>query len=287
MLANNRVIWSDNGTLKDLSQVLNNYFSGTQVIDFNPAQDKLYIGSDVPFNHRFFSVSVANDVASVATVKHWNGNSWKSAVDVIDFTRDAASATKTLARSGILKWVTDRNETWSPEATTENISELSTLKIYDLYWAQLNFSVSLTGTCALKYVGHKFSTDDDLGGEYPDLKAQAVKTAFNNGDSSKTTWDDQAILAGEYVATRLRRELKAWTKNQIFDWEPFTAASVHKTAEIIYGAFGPDFESKANRASRAFDAAMSDAMTQGIDSNEDGHVETYERVGLESARITR
>ncbi len=275
MLASNRVIWNDNGTLKDLSTKLNNFFSETQVIDFVAAQDKLYIGSDVPFNHRFISVSVPNSSSSVASVDIWDGDDWEPAVDVIDQTSISGV---TLAQNGILSWATDRNKTWAQEVSTEKMdgSGLETLKIYNMYWVRINLSANILNTTALKYIGHKFSKDEDLGGYYPDLNRSTVKTAFAAG---KTTWDDQHIMAAEEVFRDLRKKKAAWAKGQIFEWEPFTAPAVHKVAQIVYTAFGEDYEGRRDEAQTAYDNAMEGVLIQGIDGDADGHIGTEEHAG--------
>ena len=69
-----RIIWSDNGTLRDISAVLNDFRRGTQVLALVGAEDKIYVASEMPFNHKYFDVSVANAVACDITVKTWNGS---------------------------------------------------------------------------------------------------------------------------------------------------------------------------------------------------------------------
>lgn len=276
MLASNRVIWKDNATLKDLSVLLNNFASGTQVIPLVAAEDKIYVGSDVPFNHRYFSVSVVNALASAITVDIWDGDEWVPAVDVVDYTQ--ATAGKVFSQSGIIRWATERNETWAVEATTENMTDsgLETLKIYNMYWARFTFSADLTAGFALKYVGHKFSTDEDLNGEYADLNRSTVLTAYKAG---KTTWEEQHIIAAEKIFRHLRQNRKAWAKGQIFEWEPFTLASTHMVAKIIYNSFGEDYEGRRDDALESYNDAMEGVIGQGIDEDMDGHDHPEEHAG--------
>ncbi len=268
MLINNRIIWDDNGTLKDLSPELNNVFSLTKTLALVAAQDKIYIGSDLPFNHRYFMVSTANDQASVITVKNWNGSEWVATVDLVDQTLDSGG-TKTLGQSGILSWVTDRNKTWGLEETTENIDELATLKIYNMYWVQLTFSGNLGASTALKYVGHKFSNDIDLGGQYPDLLRSNVLDAFLTG---KTTWDEQHVLAAEEVIRDLRKKQIIISRNQVFGWEEFTDAAKHKVAELVYSAFGKDYEERRETAREYYEDSLDKIVFQQVDKNADGRV---------------
>lgn len=283
MLANNRVVWLDNTTLKDLSTKLNNFFSDTQVIDYDASTDKIYIGSDVPFNHRYFYVSVVNAVACVPTIEIWDGSSWVAVVDVIDQTSLLGVP---FAQSGILSWTTNRTKTWVRAASTEDMtgSGLTSLKVYNMYWTRISYSVSLTGTFALKFIGHKFSKDEDLAGYYPDLNRSNVKTAFATG---KTTWDDQHIMAAEEIFNYLRKNRVLWAKGQIFEWEPFTMPAVHKVAQIVYTAFGEDYDGRRDEALEKFNESMESIMGQGIDLNEDGHKSDEEHRGFSRSLVRR
>jgi len=270
MLINQRIIWDNNGTLTDLSVNLNNLPSGTEVIPFVAAEDKIYIGSDLPFNHRYFDVSVVNAQASVATVKIWDNNAWTSAVDVIDQT-DVSGAT--LAQDGIISWVTDRNETWGKEETTEDITELASLKIYDKYWVQISFSADLTAGTALQYIGHKFSEDEDLELFYPDLNQSSVKTAFKTG---KTTWDEQHVKSAEDIVRHLRKKSALWSADQVYNWDVFTDAAIHRTAYWIMFGFGDDYQDERALAEKEYYKALNGINFQ-TDISENGRLDTEEK----------
>lgn len=271
MLVNQRVIWSNNGTLTDISLEANDLFSGTKTIDLVYNQDYIYIGSDLPFNHRYFQVSSVNAVASVASVAIWDGSTWNPAVDVLDQT---AASGASMAQSGILSWTTDKNKSWICEETTENISALSTLKIYDLHWVRLSWSASWTGTTAISYIGHRFGDDNLLTGLYPDLGRSAVKTAHTSG---KTTWNDQHVLAAEMIVAQLRKERILYSPSQIFSWEMFQMAAAHKTAHIIYSAFGETKQNEREEAKKQYDEAMNQITFPNQDKNADGHLDSGER----------
>lgn len=270
MLFNQRIIHSDNGTLEDKSVELNAIFTGSATLDLALTDDYLYIGSDLPFNHRWFEVSSANAVSSTMSVDIWNGNSWNAAVDVIDQT---SSGGKTLAQSGYISWTTDRSESWGQDETTENVTGLTTLKIYNMYWVRLKVSASLTGSTAVSYVGHKFASDDDLGGYYPDLVSSTIMDAF---ETSKTTWNEQHFLAAEEIIQDIRRKRIAWNANQVVNWEQFNLAAIHKVALIIMAAFGDDYKDNRLDAKKAYDEAMN-LKVFAVDSNADGHVQDVEK----------
>lgn len=269
MLLNNRVIWKDNATLRDLSISLSNPLSQTETMALVAAEDAIYLGSDLPFNHRWFEVSSANAVACDISIELWNGQSWKSAVDVIDQTKLAGA---TLAQSGFISWVPDRDHTWDMEQTTADMSDLSTLKIYDMFWVRLKFTADVTGTTALKYIGHKFSSDADLVAEYPSMASATLKGAYSTG---KTTWTDQHFLAAEYIIQEMRAQRLVWSPNQILDWAQFKPASVHRTAAIIFTALGQDYVEELKSAMDQYKSALK-IKAFNIDQNANARVDAKE-----------
>lgn len=270
MLRDNRIIDDDNGTLVDFSVSLSNFYSNDITLNLVGAEDKLYIGSTLPFNHRYFYIPTGNiDDGQLATVEIWDGTSWNAAVDVIDETDDG---NKSFAQSGIISWALARTESWGQEEETADIPELATLNIYDLYWARLTFSGDIQAT--VRYVGHKFSADEDFGAEYPDLANDAnLKTAWESG---KTSWEEQHIAAAELVVNELKKQKRLWTANQILRWEDFNLAAKYKAAELIYSGFGDDYEDQRRLAAKRFHDALS-VPNLVIDRNEDGRVEEFEK----------
>ena len=270
-LVNQRIIHGDNATLVDKSKELNDFVSGEATFPIVAADDYIYIGSDLPFNHRYFLAgSTVNANVSAISIDIWDGNEWEPAVDVVDYTSVGGA---TLAQSGYIRWTVDRNGFFGQEDTTEDITDLATLKIYDFYWVRLSFSADLTAGTALKYVGFKFAEDDDLALLYPDLNLSATKSAFTSG---KTNWNDQHFLAAEEIIRRLRKKHIVWSRNQILDWEQFYEAGIHKAAELIMTPFGDDFEDNRQRAVKKFETAMN-LGTFITDRDEDGQIDERER----------
>lgn len=270
MLTNHRVIFKDNTSLSDLSVKANEYLSGSETLAIVATEDALYVGSDLPFNHRWIEVSTVNDQASVISVSLWNGSAWKAAVDLIDQTSISGVC---LAQSGILSWTPDRNESWTDQYTTEEIPELSSFKIYDMYWAKLTFSGDLKSTTAIEYVGYKFSNDVDLYGQYPEFNNATLKSSFGLG---KTSWDDQAFVAAEYIIQDLRSMNIIWSRNQILNWPLFKMASVHKVAEILFRALGSEYETELVDAMKAYRASINMKMFQ-VDLNKNATIDDKEK----------
>lgn len=270
MISRQRVIYSDNGVLTDQSKAASNMFSAPITTALVTAEDYIYVGSDLPFNHRYFQVSTANTNSSVMSVDIWDGNDWTAAVDVIDYTSVGG---KTLATKGIISWSLDRTGFFGAEEDTADIPALSTLKIFDMYWVRFKVSASLSATTAVDYIGFKFADDNDLGAYYPDLLHTSLLDAYETG---KTTWETQHILAAEECINHLKSRKMIWSPNQILNWEQFRLAAVHKVAKNIYAAFGDAYNEQRSNAEKEFSKAMNLGITE-LDRNEDGRRDNNEK----------
>jgi hypothetical protein len=274
LLFNNRVIFSNNGVLTDLSKSLSNYFSLSEIIDIVALQDYIYIGSDLPFNHRWFEITTANDQASVISAHYWDGsNTWRAVKDIVDST--IGSTGKTLSQSGEIAWTPDRYYPWGRQESTEDMtsSGLTSLAIYDMFWLRLSFSADLKGTTSLKYLGHCFSNDEALIAEYPDLSSTTLMTAHTAG---KTSWKDQHFIAAKYILEDLRKLNIIWSNNQVLDSLQLQSASVHRTAAIIYDSFGDDYADNYKKSMQKY----KDCMTVGafrIDQNGNARLDSKEK----------
>lgn len=273
-MLNNRVIFSDNGTLSDLSTELQDFTTGTSVIGVVAAQDYLYLGSDFPFNNRYLDLSVVNDqAATVSEVAYWDGSQWRPCVEVVD---ETAVSGVTLAQSGVLSWVPDRQYVWQRSDTDSNtqlITGLSGITIYDLYWVRITFSANLKATTALRHVGHRFSNDEHLALEYPDLLRTEVLTNFEAG---KTDWREQHILAAEKIVDDLRSKNVILSPGQILTHQQFRHAAVHRVAMVVFNAFGKAFEDNYKKAMGDYGRALKEA-SYNIDVNADGQLSVGER----------
>jgi len=273
----NRVIFSDNGTLKDYSTSMNKYVgSSTKTFPVVAADDFIFIGSDLPFNHRYIDVDTGNTTASAITVAVWDGTEWKDAVEVNDETEDSSGAT--LAQSGLLSWVPDKDEGWMKDDTVDSngsnpITGLSSVTIYGLYWARLKFSADIDVGTTLNYFGQKFNEDADLGVPYPELVLSSVQDAFKSG---KTDWDEQAFLAAEEIASDLVRKRIAVSRDQILEPGIFKDVGVHKTAEIIFRAFGTPQKEKRDIARADYAHALNKVIYH-IDKNKNARRNLHEK----------
>lgn len=272
--ATQRALFDDNGTLKDVSVEFNSYVSGELTMSYVAGEDYLYVGSDLPFNQKYFDLGeTVNSVVSALTVELWNDGAWDAAVDVLD--RTASEAGASLSRSGYISWMVDPDKGWMREAESEDVTGLEGTKIYDLYWARFSWSATMTAGVALKHLGHKFSEDEDLYGQYPDLRQQALKTAFNGGDASKTDWNEQAFIAATSIVEDLMARGVIVHGSQLLDHRRFRMASVHKTAEVIYRGLGRS-EEKVSDIAKQYRTAMN-MKKFWIDLNRDAKLSEAEK----------
>ena len=275
MILKNRTIFSDNGTLIDLTKDLDKFTSGVGAIPMVAGEDYLYFGGVLPFNHRFFAFDTPASVVSATTqceIEIWNGTSWVSVVDIIDQT---SVSDITMKQDGIISWTTDREEAWICVLDAkDDIPEFasSTFNVYNHYWARLSFTDDLGPTTALKFVGQKFSDDTDLGTWYPDLVLSNVLTAWESG---KTNWDEQHVEAAKQIATDLMQRQSVVSANQILNFDRFREASVHYVASMAYRGFGDDYKDNYSRALADYKSLIGQAVLD-IDKNQTARIEPTE-----------
>lgn len=281
MLRNSRVIFNDNGTLRDMTVELGDILSGTYLFNYTTSQDYLYIGSETPFNHKYFDLYSVNAVSTNITVEIWTGTQWLAAVDVLDETKVSGVS---FAQSGRISWSINQDDnSWSRDDTDDmSNSGLETLNIYGLYWVRLSWSATMTGTTTLSYVGHKFSDDTDLEAQYPDLARSELKTAFKAG---KTTWKDQALIAAENIIHDLIQRNVINNGSQIIEWNLFRRASTHQVAAIIFRAFGDDYQNDLIQALKDYKEAM-DIKVFKVDYNKNAMLDDSETRSISSV-LTR
>lgn len=281
-----RIIFSDNGSLVEITNEIAEYFTGSYVLPFVTAEDYLYCGSFFPFNHKWVKVDVANTNVSSLQVDHWDGKEWKACVDIIDQTKVSGVA---LAQDGIISWVPEKKNSWDREDTNnegQTVTGLTSLNIYDLYWVRMKWSADLSVTTAIKYFGYKFATDAMLGAEYPDLNNSTARTAFNQGIAGKNDWEEQHVVAAEAIITDLKVTNTIVHPGQILDWDVFTKAAVHKCAQIIYNSFGDDYKDNRDQAQKLYDKEMANSFKR-LDWVADGKLTVTEGLQPNIGRVYR
>lgn len=269
-----RFIHSDNGTLDDHSTEINNYHSGTSTVNVVAADDYLFIGSLFPFNSFYLKVGTANDQASVMSIDYWNGRSWQ---DVVETRDETASSGVSLAQDGRITFVPDKNESWICDDTVyssggELITGLGNATIYDLYWIRISFSGDLNASTALSWMGHLFSSDDQLYTEYPLFNNSNLKASFESG---KTTWEEQAVKASQKVIEDLISKGVLSNGNQILDYKKLSTANVQRTASVIFGGMGDSYRDDVQASMIEYNRAISKGNFY-VDRNNNARIDRKE-----------
>lgn len=270
----NRVFYSNNGTLTDFSANLNDYHNFNAVIaDFKASEDAFYIGNTVPFNHVYFKLSVFNSLSSYINVSYWTNKGWISASETIDETMLNA---KSLNTSGFVTWSPTKDDTWvSSDTNYKNttVTGLTSVVIYDLYWLKITFSADLTPGLTLDWIGQKFSDDDTLGSEFPDLVRPTVMQAWEAG---KTSWEEQHVIAADIMAKDMMARGLILERGQILDRFDLDKPSVQKVAEIIYCGLGKDYLDQKLACRKEYETRLNGALPK-VDINLNGRVDGTER----------
>ncbi len=96
-------------------------------------------------------------------------------------------------------------------------------------------------------------------------------------EASKTDWKEQTLMAAEYIVNDLRG-LKGLisSPDQILAWSLFEKANIHRTAMIVYKAFGKDYLDAYKAAADSYKASMNLGNAH-IDGNANANLEETER----------
>lgn len=276
----NRIIFSDNGTLNDWTINLANYHQGDETFSFVSAEDFIYIGSDLPFNHLYFKFSTANTNTVNLSLSIWDGNNFENAADLFD-------ETDGFKNDGFITWVPDKNKGWGREDTNvngaERVTGLGTITIYDKYWIRLGFDSDLSASSIISWVGNLFSNDNDLKVEFPDLMRTNTLLAFETG---KTDWEEQHVRAAEIIIDDLIDRRIISSKDQILERRNLSRASVSKVAEIVYSAFGDDGLDNMTRARKEYDKRISKNLFVK-DKDNDGIIDKNEKIDYTHGKLLR
>lgn len=261
---NKRILFVDNGVIKDWSMALNNYRSGSKVFPFVTGEDYLYIGSKLPFNSLFIKLKVANTTPSEMQVDYYS-NGWTPVVELIDETNG-------LTQSGHFNLTPNKNSAWTMQTDSNAMTGLETVTIYDQYWLRISFTNSLDLTTELDWMGCIFSNDDDLAAEFPDLIKTSVITSYESG---KTNWQEQHAKAAQIIEHDLVNRGIIDGSENILDRSWYRDASVQKVAEIIYGAFGDDYIDQRALARAEYGLRLVKRLAR-VDKNENAMEDQFE-----------
>jgi hypothetical protein len=256
----NRYIYHyDNGTFVNYSKELEDYNIGTAALSIVAAQDYIIIGTAQPFNFLYFKSSSASvDTSLIESIEVYNSPEWSEVVDISD---ETVVAGKTMAQSGFVTFLPDRKESWNRVYDTRDESFFSSIAVYDMYWTRIKFTADCAFT--LSWVGQLFSNDTEMAHIYPDLMRTKVKDLFGSD------YQDQAKVAADIIIKDLISKKMVWNENQILHRQDLNVASIHRVAEIVYGARGAAYEDDRAKAKARYEEALIKSSPV-VDLDEDG-----------------
>lgn len=266
-----RIIWESSGTEIDVTKELNDYEADNLTFAYTSG-DYLYVACDMPFSHKHFELGTnKNSNAASASVEIWWANAWHPAVDVQDGT---ALSGVSLAQSGIIRWSTNILKGWDREQYSHDVTGVATQGLYNLYWARISWSASLSANTTVSYIGHKFCNDEQLATEYPNTRNSSLKTAFGTG---KTDWNEQHFAAAEDIVQDLQNGNVIISGNQIVDPEYYMEAAKHKAAMLIYaGLEGEGYQEVYKNAANNYGKAIKKKRYR-VDVDRDGRLGELEK----------
>jgi len=262
-----RVLHKTGNTITDHSKALIDYNAGSMTLSSFGTSDAIYIGDINPSNHKYFKFDTANTDASVLDLKLWDGTNF---IDLAELRDDTSLSSAAFGQSEFVTWVPDKDLTnWSRE-DTEDIDDLSTIKIYDLYWVKITTSINMTSGFVLDWVGNLFSNDQDLYTEYPIFNRAAIQALFSTSD-----WQRQIQKAAEIIIDDLQKKGIIEHEGQIVEREQLNLASTHRTAQIIFGSMGDDYEDDRVKAKRDYEDRLARGIYR-IDTNKNATLDISE-----------
>lgn len=263
----------------DYTIALNEWNNGrTATITMDPG-DYIYLACFLPFNHKYFRFATGATAAETPLIEILNApNEWNPVVDQLDYTDG-------MQDNGVLQWTPDCEKSWGlvGDSSTEGGPAIAAAPvIYGAYWMRISFANAVS--FELEYLGQKFSADVDLYQEYPMLQQSTILSGWKVG---KTTWDDQHLLAANYISKTLVQRGILFTNNQILDIATLRSPSVHKTAHIIYSGLGAkNYAAEIQLASNNFELAMTQDKFQ-VDTDANAIKDREEVIMNTTSRATR
>lgn len=225
-----RVFLNGNAGIEEVNQGITRYKTDQLEITYL-ANDYIYLLSDAPFNHAYFSVNKPNAVPCNISVQYYSQGGWVDAVHINDETAQ-------LSKSGAIEFTPNKEKSWKISGNISEVEGLEAFTAYDLYAVRVSFDSDFTDPISFNYIGHCFSDDVDLYSEFPLFNDVDFLNAFRTG---KTNWEEQAIKAADIIISDMISRSIINTSSQIINRATVRNASIQKTAELIFNSFGSDY----------------------------------------------
>jgi len=265
-----RIFYSDNTTIGDYTLEARN--ADTIPAEMVAAEDYIYIASWDPMNSFFIQIETANTNASIMSIQYWGNSEWADAVDIIDGTK---SSGKTLAQTGVVKFIPDKDKMFQrvTDTTSDSApSELSSIEIYDRFWLRIKVSADLSAGTEIKRIFYRFADDAKLN--YLDPVLSNYLTSWEAG---KSNWDEQLMTASEEVVLDLRRRGIIQGSEQLINIDELELMTAYRALQIIYSGLGGENELKKAEAAGKKYHDISGNMRFTIDVYGDARINVDER----------
>lgn len=257
-----RVFFKEGSNVLEITKQITRYKSDTYLMSL-ATTDAIYIASDFPLNHFFVKMGAAkNLVASELVIDYWSANGWVPVVHINDYT-------ESFSQSGFIEFTPDRDEHWTRENTNssgQSVDDLESITVYDKYFTRIKVGTTLTDNIELEFIGNLFSEDEDLYSEFPIFNDASFLSCFESG---KIDWQEQHVKAADLIIQDLKRKGIICGPEKILERDILLPASVCKVAEIIFNAFGKDYEDQLNRARKEYEKRL-DLSQYMVDTNNNG-----------------
>ena len=243
-------------------------FTDLSIANANDAQtwewdfDAVYLGKTMPFNNFHLWVDTANATIEKMKVSIWDGTNFVEAVDVLD-------ASSSVSTNGVVQFVPGENDSWNRD-DTEDIADFSGgPKIYDLYWAKIEFENPIDITTTIKQLSYAFTDERFLQTLDQDINEYLAPLG-------QTDWIPQVLVASIQTAIYLKAHGLIIDEGQIIQFDDFYMSTAYKTLSIIYSSLGPDFADKKAMADKDFKANLKTRRLT-IDADGDGKIDVSDR----------
>lgn len=277
-----KVLFDDNGVFSDISTSMLNFGADTESLVIVAAQDKLYFGREKPFRAVYVELGTANTNASVMTVKYYDEDAaaFTSVTDLVD-------ETKGFTRSGFIQFQNPASDTSSVTWAETAVNSVTR------YWIQITFSANFSVGTTIKGMNLVYSDDNDLKRVY-----DGVSSYFRTGTSTGILYHEQAR---KEIINALRKDGKFKIRindnaevAQLDEWdfhniEEVNLWSTYLALSYIFDNISIATDDKNSVLSNKFynkAQAMKQAYYLTLDKDDDGIVDTGERLGTQNASGT-
>lgn len=264
-----KVLFDNNGSFVDFTDDMTTYLRDSQVIDLVNAEDYLYFGLYKPFSMVYAELSVINEIPADFTIEYYNGSSWVSAVNGVDYT-------KGFTRSGFISW--DLDQTGWSEVTVDTETA---------YWIRVKTNTALSATTALQGLNLVYANDLDMQEGYytvNDLLPEYALSFISFHQAARNEIIQQLRNNGDYT---INGDLTKW---DLLKPDQVREAAKWKALELLFFSCSNEVDDKYDILSKDARTKYTTAMNlylKSIDKNDDGVLSPDEEFNITTTMVYR